>query len=247
MAKTVGSASGNPVLGALLSGCRRCAGASGEFAARNAPYSGRCSAWGQCAPAEAFRRRDCGAHNARCGQPASPRSGPAQGAGRGVPVGRGNRHTRDFGMRVPIRRRARDCCRPTRPLGDCAVGRLSCMRWKDCRALPGCSGGVARRLFRSSARPATFRWRNRATGVRDMATGSAGICAKRCFPDAGRGPSGRRQARHPPNVQRKADQGPFAPHLLLAPRMEPTEPENRKRLFYPLLNDIGRFVWVCRC
>ena len=21
----------------------------------------------------------------------------------------------------------------------------------------------------------------------------------------------------------------------------------RKRLFYPLLNDIGRFVWVCRC
>ena len=22
--------------------------------------------------------------------------------------------------------------------------------------------------------------------------------------------------------------------------------EQRKRLFYPLLNDIGRFVWVCR-
>ncbi len=22
---------------------------------------------------------------------------------------------------------------------------------------------------------------------------------------------------------------------------------HRKRLFYPLLNDIGRFVWVCRC
>ena len=100
------------------------------------------------------------------------------------------------------------------------------MRWKDCRALLGCSGGEARRRSRSCARPATFGWRSKATGIRDMATGSVGICAKRRSPDAGRGPSGCRQARHPPNVQRKADQGPFSLHLLLAPHMEPTEPEN---------------------
>ena len=100
------------------------------------------------------------------------------------------------------------------------------MRWKVCRALLDCSGGEAQRRSRSSARRTTFRGRSEATGFRDMATGSVGICARRRLPDAGRGPSGRRLAGHPPNVQRKADQGPFSLHLLLAPHMEPTEPEN---------------------
>ena len=39
-------------------------------------------------------------------------------------------------------------------------------------------------------------------------------------------PGAARQAGHPPNVQRKADQEPFSLHLLLAPHMEPTEPES---------------------
>ena len=59
-----------------------------------------------------------------------------------------------------------------------------------------------------------------------MATGSVGICAKRRSPDAGRGPSGRSQAGHAPNVQRKTNRGPFSLHLLQAAHMEPTEPEN---------------------
>ena len=33
----------------------------------------------------------------------------------------------------------------------------------------------------------------------------------------------------------------------ILPTQERRQLENSKRLFYPLLNDIGRFVWVCRC
>ena len=106
-------------------------------------------------------------------------------------------------------------------------------RWKDYRALLDCSGGEARRRSRSSARRTTFRGRSEATGFRDMATGSVGIFARRRLPDAGRGPSGRRQDGHPPNVQRKADQGPFSLHPLLAPHRESTEPED------PLIHSFG--------
>ena len=96
------------------------------------------------------------------------------------------------------------------------------MRWKERHALLDCSGGEARKRSRSSPRPATFRWRSKATGIPDMATGSLGIRAKRRSPDAGRGPSGRTSA----ECSAQGRPGTILPAPFLAPHMEPTEPEN---------------------